>query len=361
MNDPLHLSRRGFVARATLAATGSLLAAPYVRSQSKTAPEFHGTIIGHGEFRCRVDMQWSKAAPEKAPVKDCHEMIQAGDGRLFLLTNHKQNNILIYNPAGALLGTWTLGLGAAHGLTLNREADGREFLYVTDNSGRVMKTTLDGQVVLELPHAAKCGAYTERQDYVPTETAIAPNGDIYVADGYGSQFILRFDKNGRYISKFGGRSTQPVAGRFLQAHGVALDTRGPEPLLVCSERVRNEFQWFTLDGKHVRSVYLPGAYVSRPVIAGRHLFSGVCFGARPGDFRMWQGRGFVTILDDQDRVVSNPGGHAPEYQADRLQLLLQDQPVFRNCHDVCVDAQGDLYVCQWNSDRVYPYKLHREA
>jgi hypothetical protein len=39
--------------------------------------------------------------------------------------------------------------------------------------------------------------------------------------------------------------------------------------------------------------------------------------------------------------------------------MLQDQPVFNNCHDVCVDARGDLYVCQWASGNVYPYKLHR--
>lgn len=53
---------------------------------------------------------------------------------------------------------------------------------------------------MELPHASKCGAYRPGEDYRPTETAVAPNGDIYVADGYGSQFILRFDKQGRFIS-----------------------------------------------------------------------------------------------------------------------------------------------------------------
>jgi peptidylamidoglycolate lyase len=34
--------------------------------------------------------------------------------------------------------------------------------------------------------------------------------------------------------------------------------------------------------------------------------------------------------------------------------MLQDVPVFNNCHDVCVDRAGDLYVCQWNSGGVYP-------
>ncbi|MEY4482738.1 MAG: hypothetical protein RL693_190 [Verrucomicrobiota bacterium] len=351
-----------FSRRQFLATTLATMTAPMIRAADKTAPEFHGAVIGHGSHKYRVDKLWSKADSSKQPVKDCHEMVQAGDGRLFLLTNHKQNNVLIYDKAGALLDWWTLGFSGAHGLTLHRETDGREFLYLTDTSGRVVKATLDGKNVLELPHPAKCGGYTDKETYSPTETAIGPNGDIYVADGYGSQYLLRFDKEGKFLSKFGGRSTQPVnPGKFMQAHGIALDTRGDQPLLVCTERIRNEFNWFTLAGEHVRGVYLPGAYVSRPVIHGKHLYSGVCFGAKPHDYRMWQGRGFVTILDEKDTVVSNPGGQPAGYEDGHLKVMLQDQPVFNNCHDVCVDDQEDLYVCQWNSSQVYPYKLHREA
>ncbi len=359
MNRPDFMTTR----RSLLTAAASMLAAPYVRSESKTAPEFHGTLVGHGGFRYRVDKLWSKADPATHPVKDCHEMVQSSDGRLFLLTNQAKNNVLIYDISGTLLGSWTVGFRGAHGLSLHRESDGKEFLYITDSgAGRVSKTTLEGEIVLEIEPPTKLGQYSEKESFNPTETAIGPNGDIYIADGYGAQWISRYDRTGKFISKFGGKSTQPInGGKFMQAHGIALDTRGPEPLLVCTERVRNEFNWFTLDGQHVRGVYLPGAYVSRPVIAGRHLYSGVCFGAKPDDYRMWQGRGFVTILDDKDRVVSNPGGHAPVYEEARLKVMLQDQPVFNNCHDVCVDSAGDLYVCQWNSGNVYPYKLHREA
>ena len=337
---------------------------PFVITASKAAPSLQGALIGQGAHRYRVDLAWSQADPARFPVRDCHEMIQSADGRLFLLTNHVRNNVLVYDTAGKLLDAWTLGFQGAHGLSWHREADGKEFLYVTDTgTGRVVKASLAGDIVLELPHAQKCGAYQPADVYSPTETAVGPNGDIYVADGYGSQYILRFDRAGKYLAKFGGRSSQPInKGKFLQAHGVAIDARGAEPLVVCTARIRNEFQWFTLDGKHVRTVYLPGAYVSRPVIAGRYLYSGICFGMFPNDFRMWQNRGFVTILDDRDRVVSNPGGHAPHYDdSGALHLMLQNQPVFRNCHDVCVDRQGDLYVCQWNSGSVYPYKLRREG
>ncbi|MCA1964598.1 MAG: hypothetical protein LDL31_11685 [Prosthecobacter sp.] len=319
---PPTLSRRRF-ATASLGA----LAAPFVCAQSKTAPEHHGEIIGHGGLRYRVDKLWSRADLNQVKLKDCHEMAQAADGRLFMLTNHAANNVLVYAVDGTLLETWTLKMAGAHGLTLHRDDAGKEHLYLTDpGTGRVVKTTLAGEVVLELPHAAKCGAYQAHEDYRPTETAVAPNGEIYVADGYGSQFILRFDREGRFISKFGGKSTQPInPGRFMQAHGVAIDTRSGTPLLVVTERVRNEFNWFTLEGQPVRGVYLPGAYVSRPVIHGRHLLSGVCFGAKPDDYRMWQGRGFITILDEQDRVISNPGGQEPRYEEGRLKVMMLER------------------------------------
>ena len=42
-------------------------------------------------------------------------------------------------------------------------------------------------------------------------------------------------------------------------------------------------------------------------------------------------------------------------------LMLQEVAVFKHCHDVCVDEEENVYVCQWNADRSYPIKLHREV
>ncbi|MES2736283.1 MAG: 6-bladed beta-propeller [Verrucomicrobiota bacterium] len=342
--------------RTLLAAASATFAAPFVRSQSKTS--LQGSTIGHGQHRYQVDLEWCKAKREQHPVKDCHEMVMDAQKRLIMITNEARNNILIFDKEGQVLDAWTLKLKAGHGLTLDSR-DGKECLWLCDPSGgAVIKTTLKGEVLMKLPHAKDCGAYDAVSKYAPTEAAVAPNGDIYVADGYGSQFILHFDSQGKFIRKFGGLSTQAMnAGKFMQAHGVAIDSRGPTPLVLCTERVRNEFHWYTLDGQYVRSVYLPGAFMSRPVIAGDLLLSGVCFGMKPGDYRMWRERGFIVILDKDNRVISAPGGQSPEYEGDQVKLLLQDQPVFRNVHDVCMDDEGSLYACQWNADQAYPYKL----
>ena len=341
------MNRRNFLAAAGMTLPGYLL-----------ADTKDGEIVGHGNFRYRVDKYWSKADKKKYPVKNCHEMIQAPDGRLFLLTDHPQNNIIIYDTDGNVQDSWTLNMRGAHGLTIDGECD-VPYLLITDTKGRVVKTDLKGNVLMELKTAAAVKAYSSSQAYRPTETAIAPNGDIYVIDGYGSQYILHYDAKGNFVRKFGGKSTQPVnKGKFMQAHGIALDSRGKEPLLVCTARLRNEFHWYTLAGKYVKSVYLPGVYMSRPVIHGDELYSGVCFGTYPNDFRGWVKRGFIVILDKDNKLVSAPGAHEPKYNSQgKLEHLYQKTPVVENCHDVCVDSEGNLYACQWNAGRVYPYKF----
>lgn len=352
------LTRRRFIVSTSAATVAPAFAAPFVRSESKTS--FQGATVGHGGHRYQVDLNWCQAKPETHPVKNCHEMVMDSQKRLIMITDEAKNNILIFDKDGRVLDSWTLKLRSGHGLTLDVRA-GKEYLYLCDpGSGGVVKTTLTGEELLRLPPPKDCGAYDATAKYAPTETAIGPNGDIYVADGYGSQFILQFDSQGKFIRKFGGQSSQALSpGKFMQAHGVAIDARGPEPLLLCTERIRNEFHWYTLQGEYLRTVYLPGAYMSRPVISGDLLISGVCFGMKPGDFRMWRERGFIIILDKNNRVISAPGGQNPTYAGDQVNLLLQDQPVFRNVHDVGVDDAGDLYACQWNAGQVYPYKLRR--
>jgi len=68
--------------------------------------------------------------------------------------------------------------------------------------------------------------------------------------------------------------------------------------------------------------------------------------------------GFVIILNKENNVVSVIGGSEPEYDENRkLKPFHQTIQLFKHPHDVMVDDEENLYVCQWNSGNVYPYKL----
>jgi peptidylamidoglycolate lyase len=351
-------NRREFVKNAAIA--GTVLTIPSFSFNIIKNPKLDGEVIGHGDFTYKVERAWGNLDPAKTPVNNCHEMVMDSKGRLIMATDNPKNNIIIYDQSGKLLDSWTLGLKGTHGLSIHDEG-GEQFLYITDpGAGAVIKTTLQGKKLLTIDSPHSIGEYGQFNPFKPTETAVGPNGDVYVADGYGSQFILQYSSKGEFIRKFGGDSFLQQS-KFKQAHGVALDTRDKDnPTLICSARIKNQFKRFSLDGEFIEDYYLPGAFISRPVIDGDNLYSGVCFGMTKENYNMQLNLGFVTILDKDNKVVSNPGGTKPTYKENgMLDMMQQEQPIFKHCHDVCVDNDKNLYVCQWNADKVYPYKLHR--
>jgi hypothetical protein len=342
-------TRRSFLAKAALAGPVAV-AFPYIAKGLGEDP----SILGHGNQRYRVVKGWGVLESDKIPVKDCHEMIMDRKGRIFLLTNETRNNIIIYNKDGRALATWGTEYPGAHGLT-RWDANGEEFLFICDYERHVVhKTTLDGKVVMSLGYPEETGLYDEEAKFKPTETAVAPNGDIYVADGYGEQWIFHYNSKGELLRYFGGRG---VGGdKFQCAHGVCVDLRDKKsPTLIICERIENCFKRFTLDGKLVSTIPLPGAYLSRPAIFGDYLYSAVLISKMP-----WESKsGFVTIVDKNDKCVSNPGGSEPVYADGKLGALSQVGSTFMSPHDVLVDDDESLYVAQWNSLKTYPVKLER--
>ncbi|HEX6925365.1 MAG TPA: hypothetical protein VF167_08035 [Longimicrobiaceae bacterium] len=357
--DDHRWSRRDFVRRSAILAGTSLIAPGFRFYVNRSRPKLSDQILGHGDFRYRAEIGWGDLDPARTPVNNCHEMVMDSRGRLIMVTDEPRNNVIVYDKGGKLLERWGTEFPGAHGLTL-WNAGGEEFLFITDPpGGKVAKTTLDGRILLTIEHPSRIGEYAEEDRFQPTETAIGPNGDIYVADGYGSHWILQYDQNGEFIRKFGGRGD--ADDQFQTPHGITVDYRDPSgPRLLITSRAHNSFKYFTLDGQYLSTVFLPGAYVCRPVIDGENVYSGVCW-SRLRYLNQTPNSGFVTILDGKNRVVSNPAGTAPEYRDGELQLMVQEVPIFKHCHDVCVDDEKNLYVCQWNADKTYPIKLHRVA
>jgi len=340
------MKRRSFIKNSVLGG-GAFFVARDLYSETK------GPMYGHNEMKFKLNTKWGALNSTKTPVNDCHEMIEDSKGRLILLTNEIKNNIIIYNKSGRLLTTWGTEFPGAHGLTL--QANGNEdFLFITDtNRHQVYKTTLDGKIVLTINAPMDIPDYQTKNTFVPTETAVLPNGDFYIADGYGAQHILHYDEYGNLKNSFGGRG---IGNEYLDnAHGICIDTRKGTPTLLITDRTRTAFKRFSLEGKLLEVIHLPGACVCRPVIKGDYLYSAVLRSPNLNSVNS----GFITILSKDNQVVSNLGGTAPKYVNDQLQPMGQSEKILMHPHDVCIDDEGSIYVSQWASGKSYPYKFSR--
>ena len=228
-------SRRNFIKKGVLASVAS------TSSLSFTSNLLDDKIIGHGDFKFKLDKKWSSQDIYKHPVNHCHEMVIDRRNKLYMTTTHVKNNILVYNRDGKILDSYNLNLPGAHGLTLSNEG-GDEFLYVTDpDNNKFCKTTLKGEKIFEFEAPKEISKYTSKSMFKPTEITVASNGDFYVADGYGLDYIIQYDYSGNYIRHFGGRGDND--NQFDCCHGVTIDTRDSKnPFLLITSRSKNELK-----------------------------------------------------------------------------------------------------------------------
>ena len=161
--------------------------------------------------------------------------------------------VLQFDTSGTFLKSFGAGLFVSpHKITIDRDG----FIWVADNGvteGRgqqVIKFNADGKVLLRLGKAGVAGAGMDTFDQ-PTEVAVAPNGDIFVADGHGNAptanaRIVKFDKNGRFIKTWGKKGTG--IGDFDCVHTLAFDSRGR---LFVGDRQNNRIQIFDQEGTFI--------------------------------------------------------------------------------------------------------------
>ena len=340
------MERRTFVKNSAFSSIG-LIVTKSLFIREKTP------VYGHNGITYSMNTQWGALNPEKTPVNDCHEMVQDSKGRILLLTNETKNNVIIYNKSGSYIESWGTQFPGAHGLTIQKTGK-EDFLFITDTAKhQVYKTTIDGKILLTIDAPADIPAYQKKEAFIPTETAVLENGEFYIADGYGAQHILHYDEKGVLKNSFGGKGEGDKF--FDNAHGICIDYRSKTPTLIITDRTRNAFKRFSLDGKFLEFIHLPGACVCRPVIKGDYLYAAVLRSPSLNE----ADSGFVTILNKENKVVSNLGGSEPKYENGKLSQLSQTEKIFKNPHDVCVDDEGSIYVAQWASGKVYPYKFTR--
>lgn len=334
--------RRKFLKQAGLIGAAALVS-PLSASSSATSAD--KMIIGHGDFQYKVDKNWGQLDSLRQSLMHCHEMVTDSRDRLLCSTVSKHFNVLAYNKDGKLQDSWQLNMTEPHGLSKAGEGKAQT-LWVTDSAeGRVLNLDLDGRVIRELKIPED--QIPEGKKFKPTETAIAASGDIYVADGYGTNLIFHFDPKGQLRNVFGGPD------HFNCCHGIVVDDRSGKEELLITSRANQEFQRWSMDGEHLSTRKLPGLQICRPVISGEHTLFAVIVSNS-----WWSYDGMLAVLNKNFDVVSLPGGSAPLDQKD-FTGVAYDNSTFMNPHDVCPDEDGNLYVPQWFSGRTYPIRLKR--
>lgn len=343
------LHRRDFLYQTLLAGTAALGTRRLKGAETKMP------LLGQGKFQYRPVAGWG-VLDAKTPVKNCSAMVVDSQGRIFLLTDHLKNNVIIYNKDGELLGKWGKRFPGAHGLQIVKEGDS-EVLFITDlNLNRVFKTTLDGETLMEVTYPKSTGKYASAKEFRPAWTLHLPNGDFFVLDGYGKDYIMRYNREGKLLHYFGG----PEGGiAHWGPHGGVIDSRGPgEPEMVIAMSDQQTIKRLSLDGKLIKEIPLPGSNPRMIQIVGEHMFVPHLADNWPKDR---QSTGYISVLDRDYKIVSNIGGTAPKYIDGKLQPMQQQGGLFRHPHDLVVASDGAIYVPQFASGNTYPVKLVPES
>lgn len=240
-----------------------------------------------------------------------------------------------------------------HGFIIRKEPDG-EFIYASRlaagltpedqtraglDQQAVIKMTLDGKMVVAIPPSAvpdrfKNKASDGRSVMRLTSVAVAPNGDIYVTDGYASDYIHRFDKNGKYIQSFGGKMA-PYGFRTM--HQLTTDTRYTPARLLACDRANNRLVHLSLNGDFIGVVAM-------------NLLAPAAVAVRGDYVAVAELRGRVTLLDKTGAIVATLSSNttADEIGTNRTEPSKWHPGVANAPHGITFDANGNIYVSEFS-------------
>jgi len=260
-------------------------------------------------------------------------------GEVYVSVETERMGVQVFAPDGRYLRSLGNAPADLHGFVIRDAGDGEHVYGVSLRGQFFVKMTLGGEIVLKVGRDAIPREYWVENRFsselgvLLSGMDVAPNGDLYVTDGYSSDFVHRFDRNGNYLETFGGKA-EPYG--FNTLHKLAIDTRFDPLRIIATDRVNNRVVHLGLDGAFLGVVndelMLPAAVT----IHGDNAIVGEL-----------QGR--VTILDRDGKVVAHVGTNTQEGIGSNGVPPDQWRPGYvLAVHGVATNADGDLFVAEFN-------------
>lgn len=349
---PDSTTRRQFLSTAA-AGAAVVLGAPAVLSARMKKTDSN-LVVGEGEHRYEVEHEWPQL-PDKYTWQTTHNVAVDKDHNVYVIHEGRQElkdhpSIFVFDNEGKFIRAFGQQFqGGGHGIEIRNEG-GEEFLYVCayQQCKTFAKMTPTGETVWQRYAPMDSGVYAAGEDtkpekvwgrdrFMPTNFAFLDDGGFLLADGYGSFYIHRYDRDGNWKSCFGGPGAGE--GKFNTPHGIWVDKRaGREPSIVVCDRANNTLQYFTMDGQYQETLTgygLPANAETREnllVIPELH--------AR------------VTLLNERNEVVARLGDDVARITGEGGGAIRGDSSKwipgkFVHPHDACFGHDGSIFVAEW--------------
>ena len=218
-------TRRNFLAAA--GAVGAL--APFVKATDKTGSRY--PILGEGEHKFECIHDWGEL-PSNIKYGNTHSVCEDAQGHIYIhhtvyKDSQSPDSVVVFDEKGKFVRSWgPMFKDGAHGMHLRKEGK-TEYLYFCDEKhGIITKRTLKGEEVWTLGYPQDSPIYQKGPgstgpggpqglNYRPTNIAIAPNGDFWVGDGYGSYYMFHYSVASptaypKLVNVFGGPAPTPA-------------------------------------------------------------------------------------------------------------------------------------------------------
>jgi len=294
--------------------------------------------MGSGLMTFETVPGWGLRPDGSSPLGPTHGAVVIDkDGNIYTSAN---KGVVVFSPDGKVVQEY-LGpkYSNIHDMEIREEEKG-EFIYAARNANAegIKFDAHSGEIVLKLPFPEESGLKLTK--FNPTAITVAPGGDIFLSDGYASNHIFKFDKAGKYLMHFGTKGNE--LKQFNTAHGMTLDTRYEPPrILVCdrNHKPKGRLLHYSLEGEFIEvvitglgmptSASVQGDFVSVPDLHGR-----------------------VVILDKSNTICAVLGHNNDPAKGRSFGIKQADwiEGVFSGTHGSYWDAEGNLYVQDWNVD-----------